>query len=362
MRTASPNLNTAFVRGWQRRQFGQWWGAIIALLVSPPALGLTGILLGAVFLRRVQQSIPDVVPLVMPLAWAGRNPEDARHVPDLLRAPYDFIGTPTGERLLARSLSEIRCETSSWQVCGEPDGSQMSIVVRDKTTGRRRPVRLFSAHELNQRERELDLRTGYATHIPSAVIAVEKENVAGLPALVIDFPEGQSPIPETTFHARDVARYQLDWELECSQSDDLQGRLTGFEIPDPKEFLLPLLLTASRIKGPHTANVRTLILRFDSLRDRYLDGPRVLSVGSSISQANLLALEGGGVEVIDYSRWAVRLLGTEWKTGPTANLLAAGGRIEQELGEKEIASAQVRSLSSALFQHLRRKKENRSLE
>lgn len=288
-------------------------GAILTLLISPPFLGLTGILLGAVFLRRVQEVTPDLIPVLSTLLRG--NPVDGNSEPPVaqpLKAPYDFLGTDVGSRLLSESLSAMGCETFSWEVCGQPNNTQMTILARVRAEGSYRLIRLFSLDATTQRDHELLLRTEFAKYLVTSVQSVRPATVAGLPALLLNLQSSAHPLPGELTSAKVAGSFQREWEFSCANSRELQERLSSLPVPDPAEFLLPELRSASRIKGPHVQHIKRLIARFSSLREVYFEGPRVISLGGPLRATHLLSFRDGHLEVLDYSRWASRIIGTDW--------------------------------------------------
>ena len=291
--------------------------AIATLVVAFPPMGLTGILLGAVLLRRAQQAVPDVVPWLM--SQVAPVDKSTAIYPDLSRpilSPYDFLATKPGARLLRNSLKALNYDPDSWEVCAQPNNIQMTIACKSLETHTTDLIRLFSPNSERAREHEWALRHDFRDFLPSHVESMSLESIAEMPAIVLKFPQENQPLLDEKVTPQEAMDWQLDWEVRCATSELAQQLLADYEVPDPRDFLYPLLHTASRINGPHKDSVQSLLNQFDQLRKLYLEGPKVLSAGGTITGPNLLRLDSGQLEIVNLTGWRVELLGSEWGDSP----------------------------------------------
>ena len=346
------------------REFRTWmnqsslWSAvgaaIITLLLHTPALGLTGILLGAVVLRRFQQITPDVVPLFFSLVTRNKSDGEGTGIRTLpFRSPYDSIGSPVGKRLFETALRDNGLETYSWQVCGRPDRSHMAVLAREKETAQWRMLKLFASGGKRRLDRERQIREEWGKYLPSHVHSLRETRIAGLPTLEMTFSADNNPKPNTAVDRSAAFRMQLEWESTCLTSPEIQETLRLLPCPDPQDFLHPVLVIASRIRGPHTSDVNAVVEQFSVLRDDYLSGPRVLSTGKPDSTSNLLQLGGGLTEVVDWSEWSVSMFGATW-TSSQSNLRALGKHFPPSAVPDDILRGALRRQKvHALFRALR---------
>lgn len=354
-----PNGRVEFVAG-----FRQWmldsalWsavgGAILTLVIAFPPLGLTGILLGAVLLRRMQQVVPDMVTPLINHFVGSRSDEQGQSEPgNLAQEPYAFLGTKTGTRLLVASLLEHNLEPTSWRVIGRADRAQMSLSATDKATGLPVILRVFA----QDHERSLDHEYALRSHLDEPQLfhhsSMERAFVAGLPSLIIKYGSEATPAFDSPIDGKSAMRWQVEWEVACARSQALQKDLSEYVVDDPATFLLPELTIAEKINGPHQGPVRDVLSRFDQIRARYEDGPRVIHFWGPTSGTKLVRLSGDTFEPLNARRWAVGILGDQWSdSGEFAKIL------DETLSDSEdaqtiAANAAVRFRSKILSRALR---------
>jgi hypothetical protein len=68
----------------------------------------------------------------------------------------------------------------------------------------------------------------------------------------------------------------------------------------------------SGVRGDHRDLTREVLEEVDTLRDRYFDGPRVYSLGGSLSARNLIVLGNDYCEPIDCTAVSAAMHGTTW--------------------------------------------------
>ena len=311
-----PNGRVEFVSGFKKWMVDSaLWAAvgaaIFTLVVDFPALGLTGILLGAVLLRRVQQVVPDVVPLLM-TRLAPQDDSPAPHSTTPTQAPYDFLATKVGNKLLTRSLHDLGLDSKSWRVVGRPDNVQITLHSRHLTTGEGVLLRLFAIGQERSLDHEYALRTNLSDPKPFHHTNATKVTIAGLQAIMLTYSTNATPDPATPVDAKAAMKWQISWEILCVESESLQEDLSGYVVPDPKDFLLPHLTTAREIKGDHQQQVAQLIDHFTPLQGRYTNGPRVIHFGGAVSEVNMIRFDNGAVEPVSVRAWGVGILGDQW--------------------------------------------------
>lgn len=288
-------------------------GAILTLLTFPPATGLTGILLGVVLLRRLQQVFPEFVEVARKrLSSESHGRLVARETSALLHAPYDFFGSPQGSKALADSLESRGLQSDAWHLVGKASRAQLSLLTREKRGGGVVLCRVFSPKHSKARDHEFELRSHWGSPTIFHHESVSSENIAGFPSIIVKYPEQMGSQGEATEAAIAATDWQTAWEVMCIQSDSAQANLREHGVEDPKDFLLPHLLLAAQIRGPHQKSIERLISEFGRLREAYLAGPRVVTFGGPLKQEDLVEVGDGVFEPIDLSSWDVGFFGESW--------------------------------------------------
>ena len=355
-----PNGRVEFVSGFKKwmADSALWaavGAAIFTLVVDFPALGLTGILLGAVLLRRMQQVVPDVVPLLMARFAPPQDSPTPHIVTAPTQAPYDFLATPVGNRLLTKSLVDLDLDSENWQVVGRPDNVQITLLTKNPNSGESVFLRIFASGQERSLEHEYALRSNLADPNPFHHKKVMKTMIAGLPAIMLAYSTDSTPNPAMAIDGKTAIKWQVEWEILCVESPSLQKDLAGYVVPDPKQFLLPLLITANGIRGTHQEPVSQLIDRFPTLRDHYIDGPRVIHFGGAVSNANMIALDETIIEPLDVRGWGVDLWGARWSDSEEfVNRLIAASDNHTHLTE-HVPSLRIRFRTHILTRALRGK-------
>ena len=308
-------------------EFKQWvektalWAtvaaAIVTLLLSFPALGLTGILLGAILLRRLQSALGSVGHVLLP-RW-GRNDRAAETSANASTttaptgAPLDFLASQTGQRLLRLSLERLSLSPSDWQLIGLPNRNQASLLAREEDTELMVLLRVFASDKTELRETELEFRQEPFDSTPFVHSTAERETIAGLPAILVRFSKDHQPDPATTLTAQEAAEWQVTWEIACIEDKPKQKFLRQSAFDDPNDFLLPHLKVMASIRGPHQTTAREYLSRYEELRAAYLSGPPVQEIGAPVSHQNLLPV-GCSPEPIDCTNLKVSPIGASWGT------------------------------------------------
>lgn len=303
--------------------------ALLTLLVAYPELGITGILIGAILLRRLQTAvgelglrlIRDKKPKVLYSRGLQLDETPSTSLP--LSAPLDFIATPSGKRLLVESLRHLDLDDTRWRVVGQPDRNQVSIIAERSIGGDTMLLRIFATDKTALRDLEFDLRSQTGDYSPFLSSQAHSTVIAGLPGIVVRFPRGAAPQPQTPVTALEAIEWQILWETRCLTTRDrrklglhLEALQAVSPVPDPEKFLLPHLRVIAAINGPHQKAAWQLIRVMPQLRERFLSGPDIYSTGGPLSPVNLLRLASGGIEPLNFSTARVAKPGDSWSESP----------------------------------------------
>ena len=291
-------------------------GAVITLLVAPPALGITGILLGAIFLQRAQRSTADLSPVLAPPARSANNQVPGGAAPgtqDALSAPFDFLSTPVGNRQLTSSLRQRGLIDVDWRVIGVPSATSLSIMIGPKPDGGYLLLRLFSAlhEELLDHEVELRELEGYSGRLGLPATGMAKDTIAGLPAVVFNLGQLDSEW-DRPISGDEAVGWQVSWEVETASDESLRSMIDRAPLTDYLELLLPLLARSVGLKGPHQASLSELESRFESLSDTTWGNIATLSLGFAARPADFIRVPHGKIAPLDLSAWKVDALGASW--------------------------------------------------
>ena len=293
--------------------------AILTLLLSFPNLGLTGILLGAILLQRLQRALGTIGHLLLP-RW-GRNDQvvessaNASTTTAPTGAPLDFLASQTGQRLLRLSLERLALSTSAWQLIGLPNRNQASLLAQEKNTNLFALIRVFASDKTELRDKELAFRQEPFASTPFLHNGVEPEVIAGLPAILVGFPAERQPDPTKPVTLQEAAEWQVSWELACVEDEEKQKQLKESPLDDPADFLLPHLKIMASQRGPHQAIVINYLSLFEEMRESYLAGPLVQELGTPVSHRNLLRISGNP-EPLDCVHLKISPLGASWGNSP----------------------------------------------
>ena len=308
-------------------EFKQWvektalWAtvaaAIVTLLLTFPTLGLTGILLCAILLRRLQGALGSVGHLLLP-RWgrndrAAENSANASTTTAPTGAPLDFLASQTGQRLLRLSLERLSLSPSDWQLIGLPNRNQVSLLAREEDTKLLVLLRVFASEKTELRDKELEFRQEPFDSTPFAHSTATQETIAGLPAILVHFSKDHQPDPATTLTAQQAAEWQVTWEITCIEDRKKQKHLRQSAFDDPNDFLLPHLKVMASIRGPHQTAAREYLSQYEELRATYLSGPPVQEIGAPVAHQNLLPV-GSSPEPIDSTNLKVSPFGASWGT------------------------------------------------
>lgn len=329
--------------------------AILTLVIAVPALGLTGILLGAILLRRIQQVVPDLVPIILPADSTGSDPSANTGLsPRVSRAPYDFLVTPVGGRLLQRSLRLHGGKDCEWGLVGRPRTSSLSIYIRETPEGSVKVFRVFGLEDEELLQSELDWRQSGRGLLPSKATGFRRVTVAEYPSFELHFEPEHSPELSRAVSANSAMQWQVRWELGVASSPDLQTLLEPLPLDGPEDFLLPQLAAASQLNSTYVHDVREVVTQSERLSEIYRSARRVVAPGrSSLSPVNLVWRRDGGLELVNASSLRVDVFGGVWGASRAYARFAHNVAHEFGIDSEVVWQAQVCSAARQLSQALK---------
>jgi hypothetical protein len=302
--------------------------ALITLLVSPPALGSTAILIAAIFGRRLIIAVAELVPQATvalthrALATTGASRAQTvlgslvtnQPTAGVVRWPIEFFSSALGARRLGEHLEAAGFGRWDFAVVGAPSGPSLSLIAGPDSSSRQLLIRVFGTQHEEARDRELLRRqhSGQSGLFPD--LTPQRGVVAGFPAIEVelDSPEVLANL-DTPVSSEEAIVFQLERELASVLAFSGDGFLgpTGFI---EAEFI-ERLTRAARIPGPHAADCAGLTTRIGEALEHVHVLPPALVPSKPLgpndfykSQTETLCYLGGHT-------WSVGRMGYSWGPG-----------------------------------------------
>ena len=291
--------------------------AIVTLLTWPPVLGLTGILLGAVFSQRAQMTLSGLSLVIAPPARHQTTRLQERDStltsPGQLGAPFDFFGSAVGQRRLHQSMTALGWDVSQWRVVGLRSPKTASLVTRSTSDGNWLLLRVFSIRHEWDCEHELELRVlgrelerlGHDTRKPYKV------DIAGLPTVVVDLGT-QQPLWNETVTGEAARKWQVDWEIWSATENRLDHLFAESEQVNRLDRLKPLLARNANMYRGYQPVFRELLSEMPRIQALRRSNTRCLSLGQALRPADCIVLGNGQLWPCDLSAWTIDSLGAAW--------------------------------------------------
>lgn len=309
-------------------RFGQWltasalWstvvGAIVTLLVSPPALGLTGILLSAVFLARFQQTTAKLAPLIYDRRGRSTHASDpvlARAPSRAVTSPAEFFATLAGRHLLGQLFDRLHLNPSNWSVVGQPSPTQLSLIAHDASDGSERVVRVFAHGRDDLRDGELRLRRRADRAFLRGGWEATPEKMWGIPLIVLSGQAVNEATGFTLATKHDTFTTQAQWEVDCLMGQGKPGDETSSVAHALAHDIRAGIHVVSQLPGPHQESAQFLNSEMERLLQTLVGSPLVLTAGGPLSSLNLLQHQPGEFTILDLSGWQYLPFGWAWPEG-----------------------------------------------
>jgi hypothetical protein len=293
--------------------------AIVTLLASPPALGMTGILLAAVLLARFQQSVSKLAPLV----YEGRarlthadDPLLSSQPASAVRSPAEFFATVAGRRTLNQLFENLNLNHRTWSLVGQPTNTQLSLVTRDKVDGGWRIIRIFAHGRDDLMNRELQLRTRADRAFLSGSWDAHPETAWGLPTIVLSGEVIDETVSSTEATATQLYDTQIRWELDSLMTDDISEPRTSSEADALAQSIRNGLYVISKFPGRHQQATSSLLSTIEPVLENLRSSPVSFSTGNTISGRNVLQHAPDELTILDLSGWQALPFGWFWPVTP----------------------------------------------
>ena len=295
--------------------------AIASLLVFEPPLGLTGILLAAVFGRRFQQiaakQISHAPQSVTPQSSGVLSPfglvtnaGGSSSVP----VPYDYLTTAVGMRVFRATLRDWGIDGDDFRIVGQPRRESLSIVAGLSSDNPPLLLRIFGTGYEDRRDEELTLRTNpYPVDLFGTEHA-EPTVIAGFPAILIplDKPEIVPDLTQTRRH-EDVITWQT--RIEASSQQQMQAGDESELATSLSVFIDSLedqLSAAARLPGPTKQPLSAVLRQLPQIKARLSNIHPCLVPERPLGAADFYVGETGSLRFLGETPWRFGAPGQTW--------------------------------------------------
>ena len=337
--------------------------AVLTLIVSPPALGPTAILIAAIFGRRFLLALSVIIPrLTLAVVRVDSSEVKPRFRPVVTNAPVGtgkrrpihFLAIDSGRREIGKYLVAEGMQRADYRVVGDPHAKILTLAC-GQNGGSGSLVRLFGSEMDSNRYRELSHRNNppIAGLFPPG--RVELSEVVGFSAIKI-------AVGSPEFHAdlsycptqEESMEYHIKTELAAlhgsptSDSDD--------DIQTLERRLVEGLEAVSRIPGPHVEACDNVGALVSEALGKVKALPRGLVPSRPIQATDLYRADNGEFFLLNDISWTFARAGFAWRKNSSRYLECL--KEFQESGESGLAvdpqlaeiHARLRSLLRSLEQ------------
>lgn len=339
--------------------------AIVTLLISPPALGLTGILLAAVLLARFQQTVAKLAPLVYEGRARATHAEDpllSTKPANAVAQPAEFFSTVAGRRTLNHVFEHLHLNPHTWSLIGQPTNTQLSLIAQGTADNAWKIVRIFSHGREDLMGKELLLRRSANRLIVPGTFDLTTETIWGLPTIVLSGQKIDQSMIFTPPNQQQLFDYQISWELDVLRAGDFPESIDSVELETLSQTIRSGLHVLANLPGQHQEDTTTLLTRIDPLLEKLEISPLVLTTGGAISGLNIVQHEPGSFVALDLSGWKLLPFGWAWpenrKFVERVSFLAQ----ERQIRASAVTSGLIIAKLAALFRALERKDLRRVTE
>lgn len=295
--------------------------AIASLLVFEPPLGLTGILLAAVFGRRFQQiaakQISHAPQSVTPQSSGVLSPFGLvtnAGGSSSVSIPYDYLTTTVGMRVFRATLRDWGINGDDFRIVGQPRRESLSIVAGLSSDNPPLLLRIFGTAYENRRGEELTLRTNPHPVDLFGTEHAEPAVIAGFPAIRIplDTPE---LVPDLTQTPRSENVIAWQTHIEALSQIHMKATDSATVVENLKLFLDTLeeqLNAAAQLPGPAQQPLSAVLRQLPQIKTRLSDIHPCLVPEKPLGAADFYVGETGKLQFLGERRWQLGAPGETW--------------------------------------------------
>ena len=296
--------------------------SLITLLLEPPALGSTAILIAAIFGRRLTVLLADLVPRATVLA-AQKSSLSKTTLASLVtniptarteNRPIEYFSTPPGARLLEEFFERRGYPRRNFQVVGSGFPGALSLLCGPDEDVQLL-VRVFPLQREVNRNHELIRRNepGGGGIFPELLCSAT--SVAGFPAIEarLDSPRQRMNLGVKPGR-QDAVGFQIERELGSLASFPGQSYSLPGDIEEDK--LIDALKRAMRLPGSHLAPCQRLLQVVPETLNRIATLPAALIPQSPVHEKDLYFSSTGEIRYLGGEAWGVGRVGDSWRATP----------------------------------------------
>jgi len=290
--------------------------ALITLLLAPPALGSTAILIAAIFGRRLILAVADITPQLttkLITQASQRAPERAtrlvNHQPrgTAVKKPIEFLSSPVGRQQLDRELRRLGLDPEDFKILA-PSQPFLSISSFNQS-GHQFLIRIFSLDSSRERDEELKLRQSLYGNLFSPSDSVRIDQFAGFPAILVELASPRLHVGSTAaVQHENIFQFQLERELESVDALSLGPVSPKF---GSKE-LTDQLHRMSNIPGIHREKCCNLVQRIPEIYQHLAGLPTALVPSSPLSADHFYVSADGSTRYLGGVAWVPGHMGDTW--------------------------------------------------
>lgn len=292
--------------------------AVFTLLVSEPRLGLTGILLAAVFGRKLQVGLGGVLRAKSFALLTLQNYGDTRQISDFaLRSqthPLRFFASLKGLKTLGSFLSRRALGATDFCIIGAPDKRSVAILA-----GMQKPedlvlIRILRPTDKKEGIEELNFRNTIWPVTPYPTSEVSKGEIAGFPIVTIGMQKKGLALDALVTRPSkfEVFQWLADLETECLESVGFQAQNRFASSSHWGAPVIDRLNRLSLLPGIYQDRCQDLSRELEALSRELAGGPLVWVPRRELQPSDFCQLEDGGIALITHPGWSIGLLGENW--------------------------------------------------
>jgi hypothetical protein len=325
--------------------------AFMTLVVSEPALGITGILLSVVFGRKLQISLGK---LISPESRSvSKRSNQSFLVPEFDEVtaqtnPLRYFSSAPGNESLRSFLAQRGVRGENFRLYGAT--SRNAIMV----WGARKPGQTATLYRLlrpklrNDALEEVSFRNGNFSVTPYPSRPTSMVQIANFPAVEIQFLSDELTVNlDRKATGLQIENWWSEVERKCLESEEFQRRFGPAPVENPGALLLELLGQMSRFPGPHHKLFQDLAGVVPALKEKISEGPKVWVPNRMLTNTDFLCVNGE-VELVTFPGWRIGILGDNWGT----NHKWSGSKRVLSTGCPDFELAQLRATVGRLVRAL----------
>lgn len=293
--------------------------SLVTLLISPPTLGTTAILIAAIYGRRLTMAVSDSLPeLTASLTnQAGKHAGSVvgqvvtnQPKAEVAKSPSDYFSSKVGIARLGKILEARGFEPDDFKFLGAIPGQSVSVLAGQKES-EQRLFRVFGIKYQDGRDRELRWRNEPHTLSPYPPGRADKLTVAGFPALEVALDTRS-----VTAGARSSATRPAAMRFQIKKEVDGVLALDDFSQPPLDHVfwteLFEYLDGARRIPGSHQTDCEKLRKLLPQARELIKTLPASLVPSRPLVATDLYIARDKTVCYLGGHTWTIGRMGDAW--------------------------------------------------